>query len=146
MCAKSYSSSVNPKICFLILCQCILRWVQSSLFCGCKDNFHNSLSLIYYFSYLSPCPTSFSGVSIEVLVEENQVLPVRVRGVARVVSMARPPPVLVRSKEIDDPVAELLADLQEVHLVPWPSWALHLQILSIVEVVPLKRLRQKKVN
>ena len=60
--------------------------------------------------------------------------------------MARPPPVLVRSKEIDDPVAELLADLQEVHLVPQPSWALHLQILSVVEVVPLKGLRQKEVN
>lgn len=105
---------------------------------------HNLVKTL--FSYLSPCPTSLSRVSIEVLVEENQVLPVRIRGVARVVSMARPPPVLVRSKEIDDPVAELLADLQEVHLVPRSSRALHLQILSVVEVVPLKCLRQKEVN
>ena len=105
---------------------------------------HNLVKTL--FSYLSPSPTSLSGVSIEVLVEENQFLPVRVRGVARVVSMARPPPVLVRNKQIDDPVAELLADLQEVHLVPRPSRALHLQILSVVEEVPLKGLRQKEVH
>ena len=67
----------------------------------------------------SPGSTSFPRVPIEVLVEQHQILPVRVRGVARVSSVARPLTALGRGdEERVDSSAELLADLQEVHLNP----------------------------
>ena len=94
--------------------------MQSSLFYDCKGEFSFKLlvnNFLNIYIQSSPCPTPLSRVSIEVLIEKDQILPVRVRGVARIVSMARPPTILVWSKQIDNPVAELLADLEEVHLV-----------------------------
>ena len=52
----------------------------------------------------SPCTTSFARVSIEVLIEQDQVLPVRVIGISRVGSVAWP-------------VASCIWDKQGVHSV-----------------------------
>ena len=47
-----------------------------------------------------PRSTALPRVSVEILVEEDQVLPVRVSGVARVVAMAWPAARLIRDKQL----------------------------------------------
>ena len=95
----------------------------------------------------SPGSTSFPRVPIEILVEQHQILPVRVRGVARVSSMARPSTTLGRGdEERVDSAAELVADLEEVHLNPRPRRTLHLQIIAVEIVVALQSLNDQEVD
>ena len=67
-------------------------------------------------------------------------------GIARVVAMARPLAVLPGHKEGGDTVADILADLQQCHHLPRPSWTLHLQLVTIVEMIPLQSLSDQEIH
>lgn len=85
----------------------LLTWVVGAYIESMANRDQLSLVLVY----LSPCSTSLASVTIEVLIEKYKVLPVGIRGVARVVTMTSPPPILVRSKDVDHAMTELLTDL-----------------------------------
>ncbi len=58
-----------------------------------------------------------AGVSVKVLVEQNEVSPVRVDRVPGVLPIAGPAAMLIRQKQPGEPSAELISDLLEVHPV-----------------------------
>ena len=57
-----------------------------------------------------------------------------------------PSPGLPGEEEGVDAAAQLLADLQQSHLLPRASGALHLQVLAIEEVIALKTLDGQVVH
>ena len=59
--------------------------------------------------------TTSSGFSMKIFVEKDQVLPIRIRGVKRVLAMARPFPILVRQEQADEPPNNFVSDFLEVH-------------------------------
>ena len=93
-----------------------------------------------------PGTTTLPTVSIEVLVEQDQVLPVWVVGIAGVVTMARPLTILVSHKNTTDTTANLLADLQQGHHLARASGALHLEFIPIVEMVTFQSFRDQEVD
>ena len=80
------------------------------------------------------------------LIEEDEILPVRVRGVTKVVTMAWAMPTGIRKEETGDPPAEVLADLEEIHPLPRVSRILDLQVISVVEIVSLQAFDDEEVD
>lgn len=60
--------------------------------------------------------------------------------------MARTVAIFIGDKDGGEALADLLADLKEVHLVSGASGALHYHIISIIEVVALERFYNEVVD
>ena len=85
-------------------------------------------------------------ISIEVLIEQDQVFPVGVVGIARVVPMARPLPILISHKDVGNAMADLLTDLEQCHHLPRPSGTFNLQLIPIVKVIAFQGFRYQEVH
>lgn len=84
-----------------------------------------------------PGTTAFPSVSIEVFIKQDQVLPMGVVGIARVVTMAGPLAVLPSYKDAGNTMTDLLTDLEQSHQLPRSSRALHFEFIPIVEMIAL---------
>src|SRR2546428_14178161 len=71
-------------------------------------------------------PEAAARVSVKVLVEQQQVLPVRVGGEASVPAVAGTAPHLVRQENVRQPGGDLARHLAQVHNPSRFRWALHL--------------------
>ena len=83
---------------------------------------------------------------MEELIEKDQVFPMRVRGVARVVSMTWATSTGIRKKYAGDTLTEGLTDLKEVHSPARPRGELHLKVITVVEIVALQALNDEEVD
>ena len=89
---------------------------------------------------------SLARVPMEVLVEENQVLKVRVLVHLHVPSVRRAVPVAVLGEDPDDPGLDLLGDVGEMHVVSAVRGALDLETVSVVLVETLERFDEEEVG
>jgi len=94
----------------------------------------------------SPRTAPTSSVSVEVLVEEYKILPVGVRGVALIITMAGPLAIWPREKDGSNTIADLLANLQKVLHVARACGTLHLQLVTIEVIVPFQALDDQEVD
>ena len=92
----------------------------------------------------SPAPPP--RISVEVLVEEDQVLPEGVALVQLGVPMARPSSGLVRHEEPGQATGQFETDFVQSHDLPRSSRTLHLEVFSVVEVVALQGLDEEVVD
>ena len=60
--------------------------------------------------------------------------------------MARTTPTIIRQKQTGDSSAEVLADLKQVHSITRTGRILHLEVISIVEVVSLQTLNDEEIH
>ena len=94
----------------------------------------------------SPSTTPSSCVTVEIFMEEQQVLPIWVLCIAVSSTMAWPIALCIRLKQGHHPSAQLLAHLSEVHLFPTLGGTVHLEVISIEEMKPLQRLDDEIVD
>ena len=85
-------------------------------------------------------------VAVEVLVEEQVVLPRRVVLEPLDPAEARPPAVVARHEERDQPVAEVGADLVEGELPPRAGRVLELEVVAEEARVAVERLHDEEVD
>jgi L-rhamnose isomerase len=90
-----------------------------------------------------PQPSSI--ITVEELVEEHIVPKVRVTIKLFVSTIGRAAALYIASKDVNEPMLNLIGNLGEVHVVAATSGALNLQIAAIVLVEPLQRLNQQEV-
>ena len=93
-----------------------------------------------------PGSATTPGVSIEVFIEQDQILPVGVGLIHLRVSMAWPPTVLVGRENAGDPSTQVLRDVQQVDFVSGAGWIVHFQIVSVEVVVALQALDDQEIN
>ena len=77
---------------------------------------------------------------------EQEILPVRIGGEARLVPVAGAPSVLVGQEEIGRGVRRARGDLLEVHELAGAGRTFHLQAVAVEVVVALQRLDQQVVH
>src|SRR5262245_17379976 len=80
-------------------------------------------------------PQSCPVVSMEVLVKQNVIAPVRIRLELLVGSVNRPTASLISQKDIREPASDLLGHLVKRHVPSRPGRALNLKIVAVVSVV-----------
>src|SRR5262245_7358533 len=78
-------------------------------------------------------------LAVEVLVEEHEVLEVRVGGIAPVRPVARTATVRPRQEDAREPRSELGGDLFEVQVPSGADGTFHLERVAVVVVVALER-------
>ena len=92
-------------------------------------------------------PEPLAGVAVEVLVEQDQIAPVRVLGEARVRPVARPPALVRQGRKIRARrEASSLRDLLEIHQPAGAGRALDPQGVAVEVVVALQGLDQQVVQ
>src|SRR5437879_467715 len=79
-------------------------------------------------------------VAVEVLVEEDEVAPVRIGGEALHAAVDRAPPIRVAQEDPRESPGELRGDLPQGHHLPRPRRELDLQLAAIEVVEALERL------
>ena len=53
--------------------------------------------------------------SVKIFVKQDQVLPVRIFGVSHIITVARPPPLMILDKQSDEPTGNFICHLLKVH-------------------------------
>src|SRR5262245_3234480 len=81
-----------------------------------------------------------AGVAVEVLVEQHEIAPVRIRRVARVVPVAGPPALRVGQEQRRQPARDLVRRLAQVELAARPGRDLDLEVVAVEVVEALERL------
>lgn len=56
------------------------------------------------------------------------------------------PTLCIATENVDDPVLDLFCDLNEVHVITAASWALDLQLITVVLIEPLQTLNQEEID
>src|SRR5262249_17058223 len=79
-------------------------------------------------------PNPCTGVSVEILVEQDVVAPVLIVPPA-MIAVGRPASLLVADEQARQPSRDLLTDLQEIQLAPRADWALDLEVVAQVGVL-----------
>src|SRR2546423_8218885 len=85
-------------------------------------------------------------LAVEVLVEEHEVAPMRIPGVADVVAMAGTLPILVREEQPREARRQLARYLAEGHHAAGADRTLDCERVSIEMVIPLQRLDEQVVH
>src|SRR5262245_57272195 len=70
-------------------------------------------------------------LAVEIFVEENQILPMRIGGVSLVATMARAPAVGAPQEDGREPALDLARHLLQRHHLPGPQWTLHFEIVAV---------------
>src|SRR5437867_11165494 len=86
------------------------------------------------------------GLSMEVLVEQDELFPVRVRREPLVVAMTGAAAVLVREEGRGEPPRELERNLAEVHPASRAAGHLDRQLVPVIVVIALERLDEEIVH
>src|SRR5262245_3413506 len=89
---------------------------------------------------------SAAGLAVEVLVKEDEVLPVRVGRVPRVLAMQRAWPRCSGEEERGESSRELARDFTERHPMARSGGALHGELITIEVVVALERFDEEIVH
>ncbi len=84
-----------------------------------------------------------AGFAVEVFVEQDQVAPVRVLGIAAVVAMTGAASVRVAQEEAGEPASQVVGDLLEVEASPGAGRAFHLEAVTVVVMVALQRFDEQ---
>src|SRR5438552_2085117 len=91
-------------------------------------------------------PEPGAGVAVEVLVEEDEVPPVRIGLKLVDTTEDRPPPILITDEDAGEPAGQLQADLPERHESVTARGAGHLEAVAVEVIELLERLDQEVVD
>src|SRR5258705_3920445 len=83
---------------------------------------------------LMACADPSAIVAVEILIEENAVLPERIVLEFLVAAEYRSPSVLVAHKDPDQPLSNLARPLEQVHPVARAGGTLHFKVVPVVEI------------
>src|SRR5580704_262300 len=84
--------------------------------------------------------------SVEIFVEQDQVLPMRIGGVSQVITVARPSPFMVFDKQTDEPAGNFVCHLLKVHENTRPGGAFDFEVIPVKIIVSLQSLHDQIVD
>jgi hypothetical protein len=81
---------------------------------------------------------SHSGVSVEILVEEDQVSPMGILGILGHSPVAWPVPILIRQEKLYQTCRDFFGHLGQIHPLTRTSRTLHFEVVTIEMMVALQ--------
>lgn len=88
---------------------------------------------------------TLTGVTVEELMEPNQILPVLILVESLVLAVASTVAIVILGEDVLETMLKLLGDVAKVHHVTRASRAFNLEVISVVHVEAEQRLYQQEV-